>query len=146
MKRGLVALISLIITLSAHAVDEHSIQALEGHDPVAYFTDNKAIRGDGFIKSEHDGLVYLFASKEHKAQFDKNPNRYVPQFGGWCAFGVSVNKKFHADPKAFVVYQDKLYVNVNSDILKKFKEDLAGNVKKAHANWSQIQGKSEASL
>ncbi len=148
MKLRLFALVMLALTgsLMAYAADEHSIQALEGYDPVAYFTDNKAVRGDGFIKSEHEGLIYLFISKEHKAQFDKNPSKYAPQFGGWCAYGVSVNKKFHADPRAFIVYQDKLYVNVNADILKKFKADLAGNAKKAEGNWGQIQEKAEDSL
>lgn len=146
MKRGLFAILALTGSLMAHAADEHSIQALEGYDPVAYFTDNKAVRGDGFIKSEHEGLIYLFTNKDHKAQFDKNPSKYAPQFGGWCSYGVSVNKKFHADPRAFVVYKDKLYVNVNADILKKFKDDLAGNVKNAESNWTQIKDKEEGSL
>lgn len=131
---------------SAFAADEYSIQALEGYDPVAYFTQNKAVRGDGFIKSEFEGQTYLFATKDDKELFDKNPSKYAPQYGGWCAFGVSVNKKFHADPRAFVVHKDKLYVNVNADILKKFKEDLTGNIKKAENNWSQIKEKKESSL
>lgn len=128
------------------AADEQDIQALEGRDPVAYFTEGKAVRGDGFILSKHNGLTYLFTSKDHKATFDKEPEKYAPQFGGWCSFGVSVGKKFHADPEAFVVHEGKLYVNVNKDILKKFKEDLAGNIKKAEASWSKIKGKDEASL
>lgn len=128
------------------AADELDIQALEGRDPVAYFTEGKAVRGDGFILSKHNGLTYLFTSKDHKATFDKDPEKYAPQFGGWCAFGVSVGKKFHSDPEAFVVHEGKLYVNVNKDILKKFKEDLPGNTKKAEANWTKIKAKEEASL
>lgn len=88
----------------------------------------------------------MFTNKEHKATFDKNPEKYIPQFGGWCAFGMSVGKKFHADPEAFVVHEGKLFVNVNQDILKRFKADLAGNTKKAESNWSKLKNKDESSL
>ena len=140
----LIALTS--VGFQALAADETSIQALEGYDPVAYFTKSEAVRGDGFILSKHEGLTYLFTSKENKAIFDKDPKKYAPQFGGWCAFGVSVGKKFHADPRAFVVHDGKLYVNVNQDILKKFKADLASSIKKAEVNWPKIQSKEESSL
>lgn len=146
MFKTLLVIAMMSLGIQAMAADEQDIQALEGRDPVAYFTEGKAVRGDGFILSKHNWLTYLFTSKDHKATFDKDPEKYAPQFGGWCAFGVSVGKKFHADPEAFVVHEGKLYVNVNKDILKKFKEDLAGNIKKAEASWSKIKGKDEASL
>ena len=144
--RKLILIISALVSLSAMAADENSQQALEGRDPVAYFTDGKAVRGDGFILSEYKGQTYLFASKDHKKEFDKNPDKYIPQFGGWCAFGASVGKKFHADPEAFVVHKNKLYVNVNKDILEKFKKDFDGNISKAESNWPKIQDKRAADL
>lgn len=140
----MVALLSIGVT--AFAADENSLQALEGNDPVTYFTKGEPTRGDGFILSKYQGQTYLFVNKANKATFDKDPSKYAPQFGGWCAFGASVGKKFHADPKAFVIHEGKLYVNVNQDILKKFKGDLAGNIKKAEANWVKIQDKDESSL
>jgi hypothetical protein len=142
----ILALTTMSFAVSAMAADETSIQALEGHDPVAYFTKGEAIRGDGIILSRHEGLTYLFANKEDKELFDKNPSKYAPQFGGWCAFGASVGKKFHSDPNAFVIEDGKLYVNVNQDILKKFKADLKENIEKAENNWKSIGSKSEESL
>lgn len=146
MFKQLLVIATMSIGLNAMAADELDIQALGGRDPVAYQTEGKAIRGDGFILSKYNGLTYLFTSKDHKATFDKSPEKYVPQFGGWCAFGISVGKKFHADPDAFVVQDGKLYVNVNQDILKKFKADLTGNTKKAEANWTKLKDKDESSL
>lgn len=128
------------------AADENSLQALEGNDPVTYFTKSGPARGDGFILSKYQGQTYLFVNKANKATFDNEPSKYAPQFGGWCAFGASVGKKFHADPKAFVIHDGKLYVNVNQDILKKFKGDLVGNIKKADLNWLKIKDKDESSL
>ena len=146
MSKKLLVIATMSMGLSAMAADELDIQALGGHDPVAYQTEGKAIRGDGFILSKHNGLTYLFTSKDHKATFDKSPEKYVPQFGGWCAFGMSVGKKFHADPEAFVVHEGKLYVNVNQDILKKFKAKLTGNIKKTDSNWPKLREKEESSL
>ncbi|MBY0369331.1 hypothetical protein K2X33_01510 [bacterium] len=146
MLNKLVILAMVAFGFSVMAQDESAVQALEGYDPVAYFTKGEAVRGDGFILSKHEGLTYLFSSKENKELFDKNASKYVPQFGGWCAFGASVGKKFHADPNAFVIHNDKLYVNVNADILKKFKEDLDGNIKKALNNWMKIKNKPADSL
>lgn len=144
--KSLILILTVLIGVSAFAADENSQQALEGSDPVAYVKDGKAVRGDGFILSEYKGQTYLLSSKDHKKEFDKKPEKYVPQFGGWCAFGASVGKKFHADPEAFVVHKGKLYVNVNKDILKKFKEDLDGNIAKAEANWVNIKDKRASEL
>lgn len=144
--KNLIFILTALIGLSAFAADENSLQALEGRDPVAYVNDGKAVRGDGFILSEYKGQTYLFSSKDNKSEFDKNPEKFVPQFGGWCAFGASVGKKFHADPEAFVVHKGKLYVNVNKDILKKFKEDLDGNIAKAEKNWTNIKNKRASKL
>src|SRR5258707_10161594 len=63
---------------------------LKGYDAVAYFTEGKPVKGNPAIKSTHDGATYLFASSENKTAFDKNPAKYVPQYGGFCAYGVSV--------------------------------------------------------
>ena len=146
MLKQIILLGFAIFNVQAYAADELDIQALEGRDPVAYQVDGKAIRGDGFILSKYKGMDYLFTCKDHKETFDKNPEKYIPQFGGWCAFGMSVGKKFHADTEAFVVYGGKLYVNVNQDILKKLKDDLAENVKKAEANRTKIKNIDEGSL
>lgn len=130
----------------ACAADEASAPALQGHDPVAYFTEGKPTRGSGLYQSKHEGLTYLFASEKNKALFDEAPAAYAPQYGGWCAFGVSHGKKFHADPNVFVIEGGKLYVNLNETVGKKFGEDLAGNIRKAEENWPKIRKKEAKKL
>jgi len=109
--------------------------AVNGYDPVAFFTDSKPVNGSPFITAEHQGATYFFASEEHKKLFAANPDKYVPQFGGFCAYGVALGKLFPVDINTWQVRDGKLYLNLNPDILKKFNEDLGGNVAKADKNW-----------
>ncbi|WP_275272015.1 MULTISPECIES: YHS domain-containing (seleno)protein [Limnobacter] len=120
--------------------------AIHGYDPVSYFTDAAPALGDDSITVVHDGAAYRFSSKKHAEMFKKNPSRYVPQFGGYCAFGVSVGKKFDGDPRLWTVYEDKLYLNLNSEIQNMFSKDVAGAVQKANKNWVEIRHKSVSSL
>lgn len=109
-----------------------------GYDVVAYHTEGKAVRGTGFHAARHDGVTYLFTSRENRDKFLDNPNRYLPEFGGYCAFGASVGKKIYADPTVWQIVDGKLYLNVDSKIQKKFESDLSGNLAKAYANWPKI--------
>src|ERR1043165_6128706 len=88
-------------------LDRNSL-AIQGYDPVAFFTDNKPVKGDSNLSSSYKGANYLFASKEHKDLFDKEPSKYEPAFGGYCAFGVSRNKLVEIDPEAFQIVQGRL--------------------------------------
>ena len=112
--------------------------AVNGYDPVAFFTDAKPVNGSPFITAEHQGAIYFFASEEHKKLFTANPDKYVPQFGGFCAYGVALGKLFPVDINTWQVRDGKLYLNLNPDILKKFNEDLGGNVAKADKNWPEL--------
>ncbi len=112
--------------------------AVKGYDPVAYFTDNKAVEGSSDFKSELKGGTYYFASKEHKDLFDADPAKYLPQFGGYCAYGVSINKAVNIDPTAFQVIDGKLYLQYSKDILNKFNQDQTGNLQKAQSNWPKL--------
>ena len=109
--------------------------ALSGYDPVAFFTDSKPVNGSPFIAAEHQGATYFFATEEHKKLFTEDPDKYVPQFGGFCAYGVSVGKLFPVDITTWQVREGKLYLNLNGDVLKKFNADFDGNVAKADQNW-----------
>jgi YHS domain-containing protein len=86
--------------------------AIGGYCPVSYFTDSKAIKGDPNYKSEHDGFVFLFASAEKKATFDKEPDKYAPRLGGMCAvaLGGPYGNRFHGDPTVFAIVNGKLYL------------------------------------
>ena len=78
--------------------------------------------------------------------FKADPARYAPQFGGFCAFGVAVGKKFDGDPRLWKIHQDRLYLNLNPDIVAEFEKDVPGNVKKANANWTKIRTRAVADL
>ncbi len=120
--------------------------ALHGYDPVAYFTEGRARLGTAAFTAKHDGAAYRFASQAHKEMFEKNPERYVPQFGGFCAYGVAVGAKFDGDPTLFRVVNDKLYLNLNPDIQATWTKDVPGNIAKANRNWTKIREKAPSEL
>jgi YHS domain-containing protein len=120
--------------------------AMRGYDPVAFFTVSKPTEGSAQFAAVHEGATYYFASRENLEAFQANPDRFVPAYGGYCAFGVSVGKKFDGDPRYWTIFGDRLYVNLNEDIAKKFKQDVAGSVAKATAQWKDIQHKAVGSL
>ena len=109
--------------------------ALKGYDPVAYFTDAKAVKGDEQFHSAYKGATYDFASAEHKAAFDKDPAKYEPQFGGFCAYGVAKGSTAPIDPEAFQIVDGRLLLQYNASIRDKFNQDRSGNLQKADANW-----------
>jgi YHS domain-containing protein len=120
--------------------------ALHGYDPVAYFTDGKPVIGDAGHSAVYNGAAYYFASADHKKTFEANPARYAPAYGGFCAYGVGVGKKFDGSPQYWTVKDGKLYLNVTADISRKFAGDLGGNIKKAEKNWGTIEHKAVGSL
>jgi len=111
---------------------------IKGYDPVAYFTDNKAVKGDPAIKSTANGVTYYFASAEHQATFDANPSKYEPQFGGFCGWAVSQGYTASIDPNAFQIIDGRLVLQYSLGVRKDFNKDAAGNLKKADANWPGI--------
>lgn len=113
--------------------------ALHGHDPVAYFTAGKPIEGSAALAAVHEGATYYFASQQNLDAFEANPGKYAPAFGGFCAYGVSVGKKFDGDPRFWTISGDKLYLNLNQEIADKFNENVPGAVAKAEKNWQSIE-------
>ena len=109
--------------------------AVNGYDPVAFFTEAKPVNGSPFITAEYKGAVYLFASEEHKKLFSENPEKFAPQFGGFCAYGVGLDKLFPIDINTWQVRDNKLYLNLNSAILKEFNANFNGNIDQAGKNW-----------
>ena len=116
--------------------------AVSGYDTVAFFTDAKPVNGSAFITAEFRGAKYFFATEEHKKLFKDSPNKYAPQFGGYCAFGVANSKLFPVDVSTWQVRNEKLYLTLNQDILKQFNADFQGNVAKADKNWPRLVKKS----
>jgi YHS domain-containing protein len=106
----------------------------------AYFKQGKPVKGNPEIKSSYQGATYLFASAEDKADFDKDPAKYSPQYGGFCSYGVSVGVLADIEGPDGFVYKGKLYVCGNKDAGKDFNTDLDSNIEKADANWQKLSG------
>lgn len=124
-----------------HNVDDSKI-ALQGYSPVSYLDMGIAQRGVKEHKSVHNGLSYYFATKDQKIKFEANPAQYLPQFGGFCAFGISVGAKFRTDPNKFVVKEGKYYLFLYDLEVDAQQLWLAGNHKqlvlKAADNWKKL--------
>ena len=111
---------------------------LLGYDAVAYFTDNAAVKGDPAIKLEHLGVTYRFAGEAHKAQFAKSPEKYMPQFGGFCANGINYAVPWGAGggPDTWRIYRGKLYVFGGQKSRDAFEMDTERNLQLAHQYWN----------
>jgi YHS domain-containing protein len=114
--------------------------AAHGFDAVAYFTDGKAEVGSDSYAVAHAGGTYRFTSKAHLDQFKSDPDKYVPAYGGFCAYGAALGKKFDGDPRYWKIVGGKLYPNLNGDIQAEWSKDIPGNIAKADKNWARIHG------
>ncbi len=92
--------------------------AIKGYDPVAYFTDSKAVKGDQAFSAAHKNAIYHFSTAGNRDAFKADPEKYAPQYGGYCAFGVAMGKKFETDPNAWKVVDNKLYLNLEQECTK----------------------------
>ena len=115
--------------------------AIQGYDPVAFFTDKKPVKGDAKFVAKHDGAIYQFASKEHKDLFKADPAKYEPEFGGYCAYGVSLNKLVEIDVDAFQIVDGKLLLQYSKSVRDDFNADAKGNLAKANTNWTGLVAK-----
>ena len=143
MKKLILSLVVATLALSLFAqtpsktllnLDKTGV-AIQGYDPVAFFTDSKPVKGDQKFLIKHDGAIYFFASKEHKDLFKADPAKYMPEFGGYCAYGVSRNKLVEIDVNAFQIVDGKLLLQYSKGVRDDFNKDPKGNLAKAAANW-----------
>jgi len=115
--------------------------AIQGYDPVAYFKQGKAVKGEKEFSSAYEGVVYYFANAADKELFAKNPAAYEPQYGGWCAFAMgSYGEKVEINPETFKITDGKLYLFYNAffnNTLKDWNKDEANLKKKADATWKK---------
>jgi len=121
-------------------LDESGV-AIQGYDPVAFFTDHQPVKGDQKFLVKHNGAIYFFASKEHKDLFKADPAKYEPEFGGYCAYGVSRNKLVEIEVDAFQIVDGKLLLQYSKGVRDDFNKDAKANLAKAASNWPELVAK-----
>jgi YHS domain-containing protein len=130
------------VNKKAFNVDDSKI-ALQGYSAVSYIELGLAQRGNTSFKAEHEGLTYYFTSEAQVEKFKQNPSKYLPEYGGFCAFGVYAGAKFRVDPNKFLVRNEKLYFflyNLEVDALQLWlNEDETTLLKTANDNWKRLK-------
>jgi len=120
--------------------------AIQGYDTVSYFTDGKPTKGSNKYTAAYNGAIYHFSSAKNRDLFKASPAKYVPQYGGYCAYGVAVQQKFDTDPTAWYIQDDKLYLNLDKNLQKKWLSDVPGYLNKSEGNWTKIKGLTVAQI
>ncbi|WOD41606.1 YHS domain-containing (seleno)protein [Nodosilinea sp. E11] len=109
--------------------------AIRGADPVAYFTEGKAVKGSADYETTWSGATWRFSNAENLAAFTADPEAYAPQYGGYCAKAVSGGSLASIDPEAWSIVDGRLYLNYSAGVQKQWQGDIAGNITKANQNW-----------
>ncbi len=112
--------------------------AVSGYDPVAYFTLQKPVKGDAKFTTMHNGAGWRFVSTENRDKFVADPTRYAPQYGGYCAWAVSQGYTASADPLRWKIVNDKLYLNYDADVQKKWEMSVPEFIQAADKNWPKV--------
>lgn len=112
--------------------------AIKGYDPVAYFSEQKATEGKKEFTYEWSGTQWLFSSQANLDTFKAAPQKYVPQYGGFCVYGVSENHKSPTDPNAWTVADGKLYLNYSLKVKELWLKDIPGRIQKANGFWPTL--------
>jgi YHS domain-containing protein len=145
---SLVSVLLLLHPAPARCADEVDVStgatlagpglAAHGWDVVSFFSGSPAVGSDQYAVA-HGGATYRFVDQKNLDAFKADPTKYEPQYGGFCAYGAALGKKFDGDPRFWKVVDGKLYLNLNGDIQTKWTADIPGNVKKADENWTRIR-------
>ena len=112
--------------------------ALKGYDAVAYFKAGRPVKGSDEFRHDWNGAKWYFASAENRDEFARNPEKYAPQYGGYCSWAVSRGYTANIDPEAWKIVGGKLYLNYNKDVQKMWEADVPGNIRKADENWPKL--------
>jgi YHS domain-containing protein len=140
---GLVFAVTSVLSLSAQAVEPtytalFSSKAIKGYDTVAYFTEGKPVQGNEQYLTEYNKATWLFASQENLKLFIANPEKYAPQYGGYCAYAVSQNSTASIKPELFTIVDGKLYLNYNQSVNEKWLANRQDFVVQADKNWPTL--------
>ena len=112
--------------------------AVGGYDPVAYFTDGHAVRGNAQFRTTYQNYEYRFASAEHLAAFRANPARYLPQYGGYCAWAVAQGYTAPGNPQNWRIVDGRLYLNYDTTVQHRWEANIPGFIASANRNWPSV--------
>ncbi len=144
MLKGMMAATAISMGSMAFAADldinadENDI-ALHGYDAVSYFNGTDPVKGSFEYTAAYKNAIFKFASQENRELFRAEPGRYAPQYGGYCAFGTKVEKKYDIDPNAWRVVDGKLYLNKDANVQRIWVKDVPGNIQEADVAWPKIK-------
>lgn len=124
-------------TKSAKHVNTENGIAIQGYDPVAYFENSKAVKGKNEFATTFQETIYYFSSEKNKSSFIKDPKHFIPQYGGYCAYGMSFDHDAPIDPNAFAIIDAKLYLNYSSEVNEMWLKELADRMELANNNWEK---------
>ncbi|MEM6987200.1 MAG: YHS domain-containing (seleno)protein [Pseudomonadota bacterium] len=112
--------------------------AIRGYDPVAYFTQGKPVDGDDRYTTSWEGATWRFSSQEHLDLFTGDPEKYAPQYGGYCAYGVAEGGLVKIEPEAWSILDGKLYLNYDAKIQRKWEKDIPGYIARADQKFEAL--------
>ena len=143
LKLRIVILLSLFLSASvAHALDPvyktSSGKGAGGYDVVAYFDQDQPVKGDASYQTTWKGADWLFSSAENLKKFTANPEKYAPQFGGYCAWAVSQNYTARGSPKHWNIVDGKLYLNYNGSVKLTWQRNARKNIVSGNQNWPNL--------
>src|SRR5688572_24412386 len=137
--------LALLMLASMPALADFEIQkdandiALAGHDPVAYFTEDKPVEGNAKFTAVHNGAIYRFDSEENRDVFKADPEKYAPAYGGYCAYGMTFGQKFPVNGKGFRIEDGKLYVNKDEQVQVEWEKDIPKHIQEAEGFWPKVK-------
>ncbi len=136
----LLTAVSFMVMAQKPEIFSTSEGAIRGYDPVTYFTDTVPKKGTSEFTVDYKGAQWHFVSATNAALFKANPEKYTPQFGGYCAFGMSRGYKAETQPDAWTLVDGKLYLNYNMKVRAEWNKKQTEFIEKAAANWMKIKG------
>lgn len=144
MKKWILAVFIMYGTTNAATAQQSEIYskdgiAINGYDPVAYFSGTGPVKGNESFSVEWKGVKWLFANKTNAGLFKEMPEKYAPQYGGYCAYGCSRGYKAKTSPDAWTILNGKLYLNYDTGIRARWEKDRDNYILKADANWPGIR-------
>ena len=140
LKRSSFALLLAGFGVIAAGMSAEGEIAIKGYDTVAYFMAGKAQQGIGSFTFQWHGMTWYFISKENRDLFAASPEKYAPQYDGYCAWAMTEARKAITDPEVWTIVNGKLYLNCSRTAYEKWSRDIPGHIEKADRNWLKMQG------